>query len=590
MSHLNVQANTFYLNNEPIQLLSGAMHYFRVVPEYWEDRLRKLKACGLNCVETYVPWNFHEPNEGEFNFTGMADIETFIQTAQRIGLYVIIRPSPFICAEWEFGGLPAWLLSDRNMPIRSSAPRFLEKVDTYYDTLMPKLRPHLHTNGGPIIMMQVENEYGSYANDKTYLTYLKKAMETRGIDVLLATSDGPTPLMLAGGTLDDVLPTVNFGSQPTKHFNTLQEHFPGIPNMVMEFWIGWFDHWGEEHHTREGEDAAQAFREMLASGASVNFFMFHGGTNFAFWNGANHDDGYQPTVTSYDYDSLLTESGDLTEKYHAVRAAIGEHYPLGELELPEPIPKKAYGMVEMIEKVNLFDVLERISEPVKKAEPVTMEKAGQNYGFILYRTFMQGPHDMAPLSIRGIRDRALIFVNGNFRGIIDRWKENTIDISIPEDGAQIDILVENLGRVNYGPHLYDPKGILEGVRFSYQFLSDWTIYPLPMDNLEQLEFKEEDLGLTDEFTRKSDISQPAFYRGTFHVDEAADTFIHLPGWVKGFVVVNGFNIGRYWEIGPQETLYIPGPLLHEGENELVIFELHGTENETISLIDHPILG
>lgn len=590
MPHLKTKGNTFYLNDEPIQILSGAMHYFRTVPEYWEDRLIKLKQCGLNCVETYIPWNFHEPNEGNFHFTGMADVEAFIRTAERVGLYVIIRPSPFICAEWEFGGLPAWLLADSNMDIRTSDPKYLAKVDAYYDVLMPKLRPHLHTNGGPIIMMQVENEYGSYGNDKTYLTYLKKAMETRGIDVLLATSDGPTPLMLAGGTLDGVLPTANFGSRPEEHFPTLQRHSPGIPNMVMEFWIGWFDHWGEAHHTRAASDMVVAFRKLLDQKASVNFFMFHGGTNFAFWNGANHDDGYQPTVTSYDYDSLLTEAGDVTDKYWAVREAIGEHVALGELALPEPIPKRAYGQVELIEKVDLFDALEMISAPVRKASPVPMEKVGQNYGFIMYRTFLDGPHESAPLSIGDVRDRALVFVNGNFRGVVDRWNDKAIEVGIPEGGAQIDILVENMGRVNYGEHLYDPKGILGGVRFSYQFLSDWTIYPLPMDNLDELVFEEEDLGLTDEFTRKSDISQPAFYRGTFWADEIADTFVHLPGWVKGFVVVNGFNLGRYWEIGPQETLYIPGPLLKEGENELVIFELHGAESETVSLIDYAILG
>lgn len=590
MRHLKVQGNEFYLNNEPIQLISGGIHYFRVVPEYWEDRLVKLKACGFNCVETYVPWNLHEPNEGRFDFSGLADIEAFIRIAERIGLYVIVRPSPYICAEWEFGGLPAWLLEDRNMRIRSYDTLYLEKVDNYYDVLMEKLRPLLHTNGGPIIAMQIENEYGSYGNDKAYLNYLKKAMKTRGIDVLLFTSDGPSALMLQGGTVDGILPTVNFGSRPRTQFPTLQKHFPGVPNMVMEFWNGWFDHWGEEHHTRNAQDVADTCREMLEDGASMNFFMFHGGTNFAFWNGANHEDGYQPTVTSYDYDSLLTESGDITEKFLAVRAVIDAHTPLGELVLPDPIPKKAYGKVELTKKVNLFDALETISSKVQQTHPVPMEKLGQNYGYTLYRTFLQGPLETAPLTIQEVRDRALIFVNGEYKGVIDRWENNTIDIAVPTEGAQLDILVENMGRINYGSHMYDPKGITEGVRFSHQFLFDWTIFPLPMDKLEKLPFKEENLALTDEIIRKDNISQPAFYKGTFRVKEVADTFIYLPGWVKGFVVVNGFNIGRYWEIGPQETLYIPGPLLHEGENELVIFELHGTEKATVSLIDYAKLG
>lgn len=684
MTGLEVKGNQFYIDGEAVQLISGGMHYFRVVPAYWEDRLLKLKACGFNAVETYVPWNLHEPHEGEFHFSGLCDLEAFIRTAERIGLYVIVRPSPYICAEWEFGGLPAWLLADSNLRIRSHDTAFLEKVDAYYDVLMPKLRPLLHTNGGPIIAMQIENEYGSYGNDKAYLTHLKEAMVTRGIDVLLFTSDGPSETHLQGGTLDGVLPTVNFGSRPGTHFPVLQQYAPGIPNMVMEYWIGWFDHWGEEHHTRGGQDAADTFREMLAGGASVNFFMFHGGTNFAFWNGANHGETYEPTVTSYDYDSLLTESGDVTEKFHQVRAVINDYWPLGELTLPEPIPKKAYGQVELTEKVNLFDALDVISTPVLKTHPVTMEKLGQNYGFTLYRTFLQGPHGSsadvradrevnvgealdagrersddageflnagegldvehgdsagsgaeedvnigeasgdgngystvsredqdvhvsegltgrhgdsvnacepleAPLTIQEVRDRALVFVDGIYKGVVDRWRNNTIDIAVPAGGARLDILVENLGRVNYGPYMYDPKGITEGVRFGQQFLFDWTIFPLPMDRLEKLPFAEEALG-TDEFIRKGDISQPAFHRGVFHVEEVADTFVELPDWVKGFVVVNGFNIGRYWEIGPQQTLYVPGPLLCEGENELVIFELHETENETVSLIDHPILG
>jgi len=581
LTNLTVKGNTLLLDHKPIQLISGAIHYFRVVPGYWEDRLLKLKACGFNCVETYVPWNLHEPKEGEFNFTGMADVQEFIRTAERVGLYVIVRPSPYICAEWEFGGLPAWLLADRNMRVRSHYKPFLDKVDRYYDVLLEKFKPLLVSNGGPIIAMQIENEYGSFGNDKKYLNHLKDGMEKRGMDVLLFTSDGPTDLMLEGGTVDNVLATVNFGSRPKQAFAKLQEHFPNTPNIVMEYWNGWFDHWGEEHHTRDPQDAADTFAEMVGNGDSVNFYMFHGGTNFGFYNGANHGGTYAPTITSYDYDCPISETGDLTPKFHAVREALSKHITLEESVLPEPNPKMNYGPVHLDASLPLFDALDMISQPVQRANPETMEELGQDYGFTLYRTFINGPKEKSPLSIQDVRDRALVFVNQTYQGVIDRWDDQTLEIEIPEGGAQLDILVENLGRVNYGPQLYDVKGITRGVRFQYQFLFDWTIYTLPMDNLDQLRF-EENTGKTN--------TNPRFYKGTFQVDDIGDTFVELPGWKKGVVFVNGFNLGRYWEIGPQETLYLPGPVLKKGENEIVVFELHDHGQDTVALIDEHKLG
>ncbi|MBM7600022.1 beta-galactosidase [Virgibacillus halotolerans] len=581
MSKLTVHGKELQMNGKAIQLISGAIHYFRIVPEYWEDRLLKLKACGFNCVEIYIPWNLHEPKEGKFNFSGIANVEEFIRIAERLGLYVIARPSPYICAEWEFGGLPSWLLADRNMQIRSYDETYLQKVDHYYDVLLARLKPLLQTNGGPIIAMQIENEYGSYGNDKHYLNYIKEAMLNRGMDVLLFTSDGPTDLMLQGGTVENVLATVNFGSKPEESFAKLQEHFPNTPNIVMEYWNGWFDHWGEEHHTRDPQEAADTFAQMLKNGDSVNFYMFHGGTNFGFYNGANYDDQYAPTITSYDYDCPISETGDLTPKFHAVREAISSHKDLGELVLPAPIPKKDYGIVKMQESVNLFDTLENISKPVQKIHPETMEKLGQDYGFVLYRTFIKGPLGKAPLTIQGVRDRALVYVNQEFKGVIDRWENNTIIIEVPEEGIQLDLLVENMGRINYGPMMHDPKGITEGVRFERQFLFDWTIFSLPMDNLEKLSFEK---------AAKQTFDQPMFYRGSFEVEAIGDTFVELPGWVKGNVFVNGFNLGRYWEIGPQETLYLPGPLLKKGKNEVIIFELHGTNKSEIALIDTHKLG
>lgn len=580
MTGLQVSGNMLLLANEPIQLISGTIHYFRVVPEYWEDRLLKLKACGFTCIETYIPWNLHEPKEGEFNFEGIANVEEFIRIAERIGLHVIIRPSPYICAEWEFGGLPSWLLADSNMKIRSFYEPYLEKVDNYYDVLLAKLKPLLMTNGGPIIAMQIENEYGSFGNDKKYLTYMKDAMISRGMDVLLFTSDGPTHTRLQGGSIEDVLVTLNFGSNPEEGFGLLQEYHPGSPNIVMEYWNGWFDHWGEEHHTRDSAETAATFAEMLKRGDSVNFYMFHGGTNFGFYNGANFDEVHQPTITSYDYDCPVSEAGDITPKFHAVREAIANYMDIGPLVLPEPIRKMNYGTVKLTQSIPLFDALEMISEPIQRANPEPMEKLGQDYGFTVYRSFIEGPREEHKLTIDGVGDRALVFINTEFKGIIDRWDNTSLPLEVPKEGLHIDLLVENMGRINYGPMMNDPKGVTKGVRFDQQFLFDWTMYPLAMTNLNKLSFNE----IAETST------MPTFYKGTIEIDEIGDTFIELPGWVKGFVVVNGFNLGRFWEKGPQETLYLPGPILRKGENEIIVFELHGAEKLEINLIDTHKLG
>ncbi|HEY4391182.1 MAG TPA: beta-galactosidase [Paenibacillus sp.] len=582
MSTFHYSGSSFYYNNEPIQIISGAIHHFRVLPEYWEDRLIKLKACGFNTVETYVAWNLHEPQKGQFNFEGIADLVRFIEIAGSIGLHVIVRPSPYICAEWEFGGFPAWLLAEPDMRLRCYYKPFLEYVDAYYDVLLPKLRPLLCTQGGPIIAMQIENEFGSYGNDKPYLNYLKDAMIKRGIDVLLFTSDGPEDYMLQGGMVDGVLATVNFGSRPAEAFDKLRKYQPDAPIMCMEFWNGWFDHWREGHHTRPALDVAEVLDEMLSMGASVNFYMFHGGTNFGFYNGANGhtEDSYEPTITSYDYDVLLNESGEPTNKYYAVRDVIAKHRKLAALELPLPVAKQAYGEVAMTGQAPLSQNLPQISRPVQSAYPEPMEKLGQDYGFIQYSTFISGPRPRQPLNIQDLHDRALVFLDGRVLGTLDRSQPGAIiEFEVLEGGAELSILVENMGRVNYGPYIKDLKGITVGVRHGMQFLSDWTIHPLPLSDLSGLEFEP-----------LSGHTEPSFYRGEFTVNEVADTFLSLDGWIKGVVFVNGFNLGRYWNVGPQRTMYVPGPLLREGDNEIIIFELHGAAAPRIRFVAEPDLG
>ncbi|MUG65085.1 beta-galactosidase [Paenibacillus campinasensis] len=585
MANLEVKESQFVYDGKPVQLLSGALHYFRIVPEYWEDRLLKLKACGLNTVETYVPWNFHEPRPGEYRFDGMADLERFIRLAGELGLWVIVRPSPYICAEWEFGGLPAWLLADDRIQLRCNDERFLEHVDRYYDELLPRLRPLLSTNGGPIIALQIENEYGSYGNDAQYLAYLREGMIRRGMDVLLFTSDGPTDHMLQGGPVPGMLMTVNFGSGTKEAFAKLREYQPDGPLMCMEYWNGWFDHWGEEHHTRDAADVARVFEEMLEEQASVNFYMFHGGTNFGFYNGANcqKKNQYEPTITSYDYDSLLSESGEPTAKFHAVREVIARYKDIGPLTLPERIGTRAYGKVEMTEQAGLFAQVEQLATPVRRTTPEPMEKLGQHYGYILYRTRITGPREKQELVVQEVRDRALVFLDGKLQGVLERNDtETSLAFDVPAGGAELSIFVENMGRVNYGPYLKDPKGITEGVRHGFQFLYDWTIHCLPLEDLSSLQYSS--------LSGNDQKEQPTFYRGTLLVDEVKDTFLRLDGWTKGVAYVNGFNIGRYWNRGPQQTLYVPGPLLREGQNEIVVFELHGTAEPVVRFVDEPDLG
>lgn len=592
MSLLTWNQGQYLLDGQPYRIISGAIHYFRVVPEYWKDRLLKLKASGFNTVETYIAWNVHEPREGEFDFAGIADVESFIRLAGELGLHVIVRPSPFICAEWEFGGLPAWLLSYSDLQLRCRDPLYLAKVDRYYDELIPKFVPLLSTKGGPIIAVQIENEYGSYGNDTAYLDYLRNGLIDRGIDVLLFTSDGPTDEMLLGGTLSDVHATVNFGSRVKDSFQKYREYRKDEPLMVMEYWNGWFDHWMEDHHVRDGADVAKVLDEMLTEGSSINMYMFHGGTNFGFYNGANHIVTYEPTTTSYDYDAPLSEWGDSTEKLEAVREVLAKHGFTPDCPFPEPIPKVSYGKIKLMEKAELFTdaALQQLSQPIQCVNVRPMEKFGQSYGFILYSTFVKGPRHGQKLYIQDVRDRAQVFLNGRLLGVIERWNPQPLDISVPAEGAKLDILVENMGRVNYGPLIRDAKGITEGVRIDNQFQFDWTVRPLPLEAgvLAGLKYDAGDAATASEGRGEE---QPAFYRGSFAAETLGDTFLRFDGWHKGMAWVNGFNLGRYWNAGPQRTLYVPGPLLRQGQNEIILFELHSAPVSCeIELTDMPDLG
>ena len=577
MGILTAENGRFLLDGQPYRILSGAMHYFRICPEYWEDRLEKLKQCGFNTVETYCCWNLHERREGEFDFSGRLDLVRYIETAQRLGLNVILRPGPYICAEWDLGGLPSRLLKE-DLPLRCSDERFLAKLRPYLLEVFRRVRPLLCTNGGPIIAMQVENEYGSYGNDRAYMEAVNAVYDEGGIDCLRFTADGSWDLMLTGGMLPGLPAAVNFGSRAMDNFRGLRLFRPDDPMFCAEFWCGWFDHWYEEHHTRSVEDITAATRELLDTGGSLNFYLFHGGTNFGFLNGANHTgEQYQPTVTSYDYCALLSESGDLTPAYHAIRSLLGVTEPLTITDSP----KAAYGALRLTEQAALLPQADRLSSPIRSAQTQTFEELGHDFGFLLYRTTLRGPLSNIALELGRVHDRALVFLDGRHIGTVERSRrrdEMLLKLSAGET-ARLEILVENMGRVNYGRKLLDRKGLLDGVRLAQQFHFGWEMLPLPMEELSGLSWSDAAVG-------------PRFLRGTLTIDGTPkDTFLKLPGFTRGFVLVNGFNIGRYYNpAGPQKTLYVPAPLLRQGGNEIIVFESDGFNEPVVEFVDTPELG
>ncbi|MGN0741979.1 MAG: beta-galactosidase family protein [Candidatus Fimadaptatus sp.] len=577
-----IKPEGFELDGKPMRIISGAIHYFRVPREYWEDRLLKLKACGFNTVETYIAWNAHQPTEDEFIYDGMLDVCEFLRTAQRLGLWAIVRPGPYICSEWEFGALPWWLLKKPGIRLRCLNAPYMEAVDRFFDDLLPRLAPLQLTRGGNILMMQVENEYGSYGDDKPYLTALAEGMRRRGIEVPLFTSDGATDFMLTGGTLPGIHKTANFGSRAGEQFDKLREFQPDGPLMCCEFWNGWFDHWTEKHHTRDPQEAADALRDILSRGASVSAYMFHGGTNFGFMNGANGYETYEPTVNSYDDDAPVDENGALTPKYHLFREVIAEFAGAPDTEPPAPIPTRRYGEVAFTECARLYDNLDALSAPVHSAAPLTMEELDLGYGFVLYRTHVAGPREELPVVLQDVHDRAHIYVNGELRGIQYRNNaEPQVKLAVPREGCDLDILVENMGRINYGYHLLDRKGITEGIRLGQAFVYQWDNYPLGLTDLSGVRFE-----------RKAPAfdGTPLFMRATLDVDEPCDTFIKLPGFKKGVIFVNGRILSRYWEVGPQHSAYLPAPFMRKGENEIIVLELDGFDKPVAVLDDTPELA
>ena len=585
MNHtFEIGKKDFLLDGEPFRIISGAIHYFRVPREYWRDRLTKLRACGFNTVETYIAWNMHEPEEGVFDFEGMLDVEAYLSLAQELGLYAIVRPGPYICSEWDFGGLPWWLLKYDGIRLRCCDETYLACVKRFYDELIPRLAEHQVTEGGNIILVQNENEYGSYGDDSEYLRRLADMLRQNGITVPLFTSDGAEYQMMTGGTLPEIHKTANFGSNPEKNFEFLRRYQPEGPLMCAEYWNGWFDHWGEKHHTRDAKDAAETLDKILSMGASVSAYMFHGGTNFGWMNGANHYEKYEPTVSSYDDDAPVNENGALTEKYFLFREVVSKYVPAPDIELPAPIPAKRYGELAFTKSARLLDNLENLAAPVDIVSPGSMEKLGQGYGYILYSTQVRGPREEQPLHIDDLHDRAYIYADGKYAGmkyINDAPCENEIKLSVPGNGMRLDILVENMGRTNYGRKLADRKGITYGAGFGNNYIYHWKAYCLPLDNTGKIDWTP---------GTSFDGTATFLYTELNIEDEPHDTFIKTDGFKKGVIIVNGRVLSRYWETGPQRSAYLPAPFLKKGKNTIVLFETEGFEKPVILLDDTPDLG
>jgi beta-galactosidase len=578
---------TFLLNGQPFVIKAAEIHYPRIPREYWEHRIEMCKALGMNTICLYVFWNIHEPEEGQFDFSGNNDIAAFCKLAQKHGMYLILRPGPYVCAEWEMGGLPWWLLKKQDIALRTQDPYFMERVRLFMSEVGNQLGDLQLANGGNILMVQVENEYGSYAIDKAYIAGIRDIVKASGFD--------KTPLFqcdwssnFENNALDDLLWTINFGTGANidNQFQRLKELRPEAPLMCSEFWSGWFDHWGAKHETRSADELVDGLKVMLDKNISFSLYMTHGGTSFGHWAGANFP-GYVPDCTSYDYDSPISESGRTTPKYFKVRKLLANYLPEGKSlpAVPDSIPTINIPPMVFDETAPLFD---NLPEPASSENIRSMEFFNQGWGSILYRTVLKAKDIQAAqlLKITEAHDWAQVFIDGKKIGTLNRLKgESTLSLPPLKAGAVLDILVEAMGRRNFGAGVLDYKGITEKVEIvgkqGATELKDWKVYSFPVDYA---------FAQSKNYTKITEApTGPAYYRTVFNLSKTGDTFLDMTHWKKGMVYVNGHNIGRFWEIGPQQTLYMPGCWLREGENEIIVLDIAGTDKPVVTGLRQAIL-
>ena len=570
----------FLLDGKRFQIRCGEMHFARIPREYWRDRLQRAKAMGLNTVCAYLFWNFHEWEPGQFGWQGQADAAEFCRIAQQEGLWVILRPGPYACAEWEMGGLPWWLLK-QDVQVRTRDPRFMTPARRWLTEVGRVLAPLQVTHGGPILMVQVENEYSFYGKDTAYLQELRQTLVGAGFDVPLFTCDAgsrvgksPTPAGL--------FKVVNFGKGPAANFEALRSVQPEGPLMCGEFYSGWFDTWGSPHHLGNNEQYLGDLEYMLAHGASFSIYMAHGGTSFGLWSGC--DRPFKPDTSSYDYDAPIAEDGALGEKFRLTREVIAKHLLPGET-LPPPPPNPTLRTIAPFGLTECADVFANLPTPRTDATPRTMEAYDQARGAILYRTTLPaGPAGV--LEVPDVHDFGFVFLDGKRLGVFDR-RSRSYRLAVParSGSAQLDLLVYAIGRVNFGTGVEDRKGLYAPVTLAVKgeparALSGWQVYSLPLDDAE--------LGALHWAKPTSTAHGPAFWRGSFTIDRPADTFLDLSSWGFGVVWINGHCLARFWNIGPTQTAYVPGPWLKPGRNDVVVFDLVGPTKPILAGLGHPV--
>ncbi|MDR1881165.1 MAG: beta-galactosidase [Prevotella sp.] len=593
-----IKGGEFVYDEKPARIISGEMHYPRIPHQYWRHRMQMLKAMGLNAVATYVFWNAHEPEPGKWDFTGDKNLAEYIKIAGEEGLMVILRPGPYVCAEWEFGGYPWWLQNVEGLELRRDNEQFLKYTQLYINRLYQEVGNLQITKGGPIIMVQAENEFGSYVSQRkdipleehrAYNAKIVQQLKDAGFDAPMFTSDGSW--LFEGGSTPGALPTANGESNIENLKKVINEYHGGQgPYMVAEFYPGWLAHWVEPHPQVSAASIARQTEKYLQNDVSINYYMAHGGTNFGFTSGANYDKKHdiQPDLTSYDYDAPVSEAGWVTPKFDSIRNVIGKYvkYPLPDA--PDPMP-----LIETsITLTQVADMLEATGaqKPEQSDKPMTFEQLKQGYGYVLYSRRFNQPIS-GKLEIEGLRDYALVYVNGEKTGELNRYFKNySMDIDIPFNST-LEIFVENAGRINYGSEIVNnTKGIVSPVKINGNVIEGgWEMYKAPMDKAPELH-KMNRSHVYDLNSAEKIKGRPAVYAGTFDLAETGDTFIDMEDWGKGIVFINGINIGRYWNAGPQQTLYIPGVWLRKGRNEIVIFEQQNDKiHSEVKTVKVPVL-
>jgi beta-galactosidase len=562
--------NEFLLDGKPFQIISGEMHPSRIPKEYWRHRIEMAKAMGCNTIAVYIFWNYHEQTQGVFDFkTENKNVAEFIRICQQEKMWVLLRPGPYVCAEWDFGGLPTYLLKTPDIKIRCFDGRYMNAVTKYINALSMEIRSLQCTKGGPILMVQIENEYGSYGNDKIYLEELKKLWVENGIVVPFYTADGASPAMLEAGHIKGAAVGLDSGGSDGD-FDQAKKADPDMPAFSSETYPGWLTHWGEKWARPDTNDLKKEVEYLLKNKRSFNLYVIHGGTNFGFTAGANSfsPSQYQPDVTSYDYDAPINEQGEPTAKYFILHRIISQYVTYKIPDPPEPI--KTIEIPEVVMRY-FTDIWQNLPSSVFSAQPKTMESLGQKQGFILYTTKLVG-HKSGRLTITEPHDYALVFLNGKFIDTVlrDGGKWN---VDLPKTELKdpvLDILVESMGHINYGQFMIDRKGITDRVTLNGMTLMNWKISTMPFDEnyINHLRVSE---------SPKSFRENGNFFKGLFELNEVGDSYIDMSNYQKGIVWVNGHNLGRYWSIGPQQRLYCPGVWLKKGKNEVIIFDLHQTK-------------